>query len=96
MPPALWLIITGLIASFFPVGGTAIAAGSGLTSLGAHLTADIMDKSVTKGQVIWNALTNLGLGVVSLLPGGGLTKLGRTIKSVATFGPLLLGAVNTY
>ena len=88
--------LTGLIASFVPTVGTAVAAGSGLTSLGANLVADIADKSISKGQVVLNALSNLGLGVVSLLPGGGFSKLGKIIKGAITYGPLIIGAANSY
>lgn len=87
---------TGLLASFAPTIGTAVAAGTGLTSLGANLVADIADKSVTKSQVFWNTLSNLGLGVVSLLPGGGLSKLTKILKTGATYLPLLMGVANSY
>jgi len=88
--------LTGLLASFAPTVGTAVAAGTGLTSLGANLVADIADKSVTKSQVFWNTLSNLGLGVVSLLPGGGLSKLTKILKTGATYLPLLMGVANSY
>lgn len=88
--------LTGLLASFAPTIGTAVAAGTGLTSLGANLVADIADESVTKSQVFWNALSNFGLGVVSLLPGGGLSKLTKILKAGATYVPLLMGVANSY
>lgn len=83
---ALTSDVAGLISSFAVGGGTAAAAGFGLTSLGLDLSADIADPSVTKGQVATNAAGNLFFGVLGLIPGG---KAWKIIKGLAMYAPAL-------
>ena len=80
--------ITGLIASF--TGGNALSAGLGLTAMGTDLTADIMDKSVTKGQVLRNALFNTGMAAISWIPGANTGKLARKLIKYA---PKIMGLI---
>lgn len=80
--------IAGLIASF--TGGNALSAGLGLTSMGTDLTADIMDKSVTKGQVLRNALFNTGMAAISWIPGANTGKLARNLIKYA---PKIMGLI---
>lgn len=84
--------ITALIASFAPGAGTAVSAAAGLTSLGLDLTADAMDDSVNGWQVAKNAAANLGLSLVSLIPGGGA---GKVFKSAKRILPLAIQAYNS-
>ena len=83
---ALVTDIAGLISSFIPGYGTAAAGVAGLTSLGLDMTADIMDESVSKGQVALNAALNLGMGIVGLIPGG---KAWKITKSLLVYAPAL-------
>lgn len=80
--------IAGLIASF--TGGNALSAGLGLTSMGTDLTADIMDKSVTKGQVLRNALFNTGMAAISWIPGANAGKLARNLIK---YTPKIMGLI---
>ena len=80
--------IAGLIASF--TGGNALSAGLGLTAMGTDLTADIMDKSVTKGQVLRNALFNTGMAAISWIPGANTGKLARNLIKYA---PKIMGLI---
>ena len=80
--------IAGLIASF--TGGNALSAGLGLTAMGTDLTADIMDKSVTKGQVLRNALFNTGMAAISWIPGANAGKLARNLIKYA---PKIMGLI---
>ena len=82
--------IAGLIASF--TGGNALSAGLGLTSMGTDLTADIMDESVTKGQVLRNALFNTGMAAISWIPGANAGKLARNLIKYAPKIMALIGA----
>ena len=81
--------IAGLIASF--TGGNALSAGLGLTAMGTDLTADIMDKSVTKGQVLRNALFNTGMAAISWIPGANTGKLARNLIKYA---PKIMGLIS--
>ena len=80
--------IAGLIASF--TGGNALSAGLGLTAMGTDLTADIIDKSVTKGQVLRNALFNTGMAAISWIPGANAGKLARNLIKYA---PKIMGLI---
>ena len=82
--------IAGLIASF--TGGNALSAGLGLTSMGTDLTADIMDESVTKGQVLRNALFNTGMAAISWIPGANAGKLARNLIKYTPKIMALIGA----
>lgn len=82
--------IAGLIASF--TGGNALSAGLGLTAMGTDLTADIMDKSVTKGQLLRNALFNTGMAAISWIPGANAGKLARNLIKYTPKIMALIGA----
>lgn len=79
---ALAADVAGLISSFAPGGGTVAAGVSGVASLGADLTADIIDESVTKEQVASNAAANLFFGIVGLIPGGKVWKVAKTLGAL--------------
>ena len=80
--------IAGLIASF--TGGNALSAGLGLTAMGTDLAADVMDESVTKGQVLRNALFNTGMAAISWIPGANTGKLARNLIKYA---PKIMGLI---
>lgn len=82
-----------LAASFAPVYGTAASGVLGVTSALTDLGADIADDSVTKGQVLTNLGTNLGLAAIGLLPGGKSASL--TIK-LAKLAPKVLPIILAY
>lgn len=84
--------IAGLIASFTGAG-TVANAGTGLVSLGSNLYADIADKSVSTGDVLKNAGTNLGLGLAGFIPGMNSVKI---LKAVKTLGPKVWAMCNAY
>ena len=90
---ALAADVAGLIASFVPGYGTAGAAVSGVASTGLDMTADVIDPSVTKGQVALNAAANLAFGIVGLIPGG---KVWKVTKNLAKYGLFLtqMGAIS--
>jgi len=55
------------------------------------MAADIVDDSVSAGEVAQNAAVNLGLGVVGLVPGLGIAgKSGKWLTSIAKWAPRLL------
>lgn len=80
--------IAGLIASF--TGGNALSAGLGLTAMGTDLVADVMDKSVTKGQVLRNVLFNTGMAAISWIPGANAGKLTRNLIK---YTPKIMGLI---
>ena len=80
-----------LVASAFTGYGTAAAGVLGLTSMGTDLTADIMDDSMTAGDVAKNALVNLGYGALGLLPGGKAGSLGAKLMKWA---PRIIAGAN--
>lgn len=83
--------IAGGLAAWAPVYGTATSAGLGLTSMLTNLSADAMDDSLTKGDVIKNAGVNLGLGLVGMVPGLGLaSRTGKWLTNIAKWAPRLL------
>lgn len=82
--------IAGLIASF--TGGNALSAGLGLTSIGTDLAADVIDESVTKGQVLRNALFNTGMAAISWIPGANAGKLARNLIKYTPKIMALIGA----
>ena len=85
---ALAADVLGLVSSFVPGYGTAAAGVLGAASFAADLKANSLDKSMTQKEKWINGLTNLGLGVVGLIPGG---KAWKIIKSLAIYGPTLVG-----
>ena len=82
--------IAGLIASF--TGGNALSAGLGLTAMGTDLAADVIDESVTKGQVLRNALFNTGMAAISWIPGANAGKLARNLIKYTPKIMALIGA----
>jgi hypothetical protein len=83
---ALAADVAGLISSFVPGYGTAGAAISGVASTGLDMAADVIDPSVTKGQVALNTAANLAFGIVGLIPGG---KVWKVTKNLAKYGLFL-------
>lgn len=69
------------IGSMFADPLTGAGIGVGATVIDA--TADIADKSLSKWNVATNLATNLGLDVVSLIPGMESLKIARSIKGLA-------------
>jgi hypothetical protein len=56
-----------------------------------NLSADIMDDSLTKGDVAKNAGINFGLGLVGMVPGLGLaSRTGKWLTTIAKWAPRLL------
>ena len=71
--------ITSLISAFIPGYGTAVSAGAGLTSTLMNAGADFADDGVSGWQATKNMLTNLGMDIVGLIPGGGAAAKGTKI-----------------
>ena len=87
--------VASAVAAFAPGYGTAAGAILGVGSTLGNLWADINDPSVTSGQV-WTQLgTNLGMDLVSLLPGAGSSAaVGKIVKTAKTVAPALLGLLS--
>ena len=81
--------VTALVASFAPGYGTAASGVLSLGSTAADLTADIMDDSVSAGQVMTNLGTNLGMAVLGLIPGG---KSAGIASKIAKWTPKIIAA----
>lgn len=81
--------VTALVASFAPGYGTAASGILSLGSTAADLTADIMDDSVSAGQVLTNLGANLGMTVLGLIPGG---NSGKIASKIAKWTPKILAA----
>lgn len=81
--------VTALVASFAPGYGTAASGVLSLGSTAADLTADIMDDSVSAGQVFTNLGANLGMAVLGLIPGG---KSAKIAGKIAKYAPKILAA----
>lgn len=90
---ALGQDVGALVASFLPGYGTAASGVLGITSTLTDLGADIADPSVTKGQVISNALTNAGLAAIGMIPGG---KSAGLITKLIKWAPRMLAIGNAY
>lgn len=89
--------LTSAVAAFVPGGGTAVAAATGLGSTFTHLAADITDPSLSFGSKLGNLGMNLGLDLVSLIPGlnigAGAAKIVKPIaKLVPKLLPIAIGA----
>lgn len=82
--------VAAVLASFTAVGGAA-ASSLGLTSMGTELAADILDDSVSKGEVIKNALMNTGFAALNWIPGAGLSKV---TKNLIKWAPRVMTAVS--
>lgn len=87
--------VASAVAAFAPGYGTAAGAVLGVGSTLGNLWADINDPSVTSGQV-WTQLgTNLGMDLISLVPGtGSFATAGKVMKAAKTVAPALLGALS--
>ena len=87
--------VASAIAAFAPGYGTAAGAVLGVGSTLGNLWADVNDPSVTRGQV-WTQLgTNLGMDLISLLPGAGSSAaVGKIVKTAKTVAPALLGLLS--
>ncbi len=65
--------VTSAIAAWVPGYGSAAAAVAGLGSSALNLGADFTDESVSKWEALKGLAFNLGMDVVSLIPGLGMT-----------------------
>lgn len=81
--------VAALVASFAPGYGTAASGVLGLGSTVADLTADIMDESVSAGQVFTNLGANLGMAALGLIPGG---KSASLAGKIAKWVPRIVAA----
>lgn len=86
--------VTSIIASFTSGTGVgaAIAEGAGLAAFGIDTAADIIDPSVSSGEVLKNGLINAGLAAVSFIPGA---KIPSTLGKVIKYAPKVLLAAST-
>lgn len=79
--------VASIAASFVPVYGTAVSAGTGLTSTAINLGADLADDSVSTGEALKTAGMGLGMDLIGLIPGLGLgakaSKIAKVIKPLA-------------
>ena len=87
--------VASAVAAFAPGYGTAAGAVLGVGSTLGNLWADVNDPSVTRGQV-WTQLgTNLGMDLISLLPGAGSSAaVSKIVKTAKTVAPALLGLLS--
>lgn len=81
--------VAALVTSFAPGYGTAASGVLSLGSTAADLTADIMDDSVSAGQVFTNLGANLGMAVLGLIPGG---KSAKIAGKIAKYAPKIIAA----
>lgn len=86
--------IAALGASFIPGYGTAAAAGLGVGSTVLDAVADFSDDSVGMGEAFKNLAINTGLTALSLVPGMGIAKGGKWMRTAVKWGPGLLVAWN--
>lgn len=85
------LDLTSAVSAFAPGAGTAISAGTGLTSTFGNLWSDLTDDAVTIGQAWKNFGMNLGMDALGLIPGGGTaSKMGKIVKSLKTVVPTIV------
>ena len=85
--------ITSIIASFTSGTGAGafVAETAGLASFGIDTAADLIDPSVSSGEVLKNGLINAGLAAVSFIPGA---KIHSTLAKVAKYAPKVLLAAS--
>lgn len=79
--------VASIAASFVPTIGTAAAAAGGVGSTFTDLAADILDPSVSGGEVATNALSNLGFAALGVVPGA---KVGKVVKNVIKWAPRIV------
>lgn len=83
--------VGSIVASFAPGVGTAVAGGLGVTGLVTDTIADMMDPSVSSGQVAKNVAVNAGLAAVGMIPGA---KVGKVMAKVIKFAPKIMFAAS--
>ena len=85
--------ITSIVASFTSGtgAGAVVAEGAGLAAFGIDTAADIIDPSVSGGEVLKNSLVNAGLAAVSFIPGA---RIPKTLAKVAKYAPKVLLAAS--
>lgn len=93
-------IISG-VSAFVPGYGTAVSAVSGLTSTALNAYADIMDDSVSFGDVLKNAAINLGFDAAGLIPVGGnatstFGKIARNSGKIISRAAMALGTMGAF
>jgi len=83
--------LTSAVSAFVPGVGTAVAAATGVGSSVTNLAADWTDPAISKGQTLKNLGINLGLDLVSLIPGVNIgATAGKIIKPIAKLAPRLI------
>lgn len=87
--------VASIVASFGSATGVgaAAAAGLGAGALATDMAADILDPSVSAGQVLKNGLINAGFAVVGMIPGA---KVGKVAKNLIKWAPRIMMAASTY
>lgn len=82
--------------SYIPEVGNAAAGVVGVGTTAADAYADFTDDSMSTTQALKNLGVNLGLTALSLIPGGGTTKMGKIVKGVKNTAPVLATLAATY
>lgn len=85
--------VTSIIASFTSAtgAGAAVAEGAGLAAFGIDTAADIIDPSVSSGEVLKNGLINAGLASISFIPGA---RIPKTLAKITKYAPKVLLAAS--
>lgn len=79
-----------LAASFGGPVGTLAAGALGVASMGTDLVADLMDESLSFGDVAKNTAVNAGFAALGLVPGA---KTGKIVKNIIKWAPKALTAI---
>ena len=79
-----------LAASFGGPVGTLAAGALGVTSMGTDLAADLMDESLSFGDVAKNTAVNAGFAALGLIPGA---KTGKIVKNIIKWAPKAMTAI---
>lgn len=83
--------LTSAVSAFAPGVGTGVAAATGIGSSVTNLAADLADPSIGGWDVAKNLGINLGLDLVSLIPGVNIgATAGKIIKPLAKLAPRLI------
>ena len=83
--------VSSIVASFVPGIGTGVAAGMGVVSMGTDLVADILDPSISSGQVVKNLGMNAAFAATGLIPGA---KMHKVTASLVKWAPKIITAVS--
>ena len=84
-------------AAFIPGYGTIASGVLGAGSTLVNLGADIADESMSGWDVTKNALYGLGMDVVGLIPGAGITgKAHKIVRALKPISKLTMRALQTY